>query len=114
MGIPALIAAQAVRDTQQREEEQTLLDAFRIAGAVARDRAQSLTQLKVVRGETFNRFETARVLQLVGRNLYYLDEAALSTRGEETAPHPSRRTLVIAALVAVAVVVLAVLLVYQN
>lgn len=114
MGIPALIAAQADRDARRTEEEKNLLDAFRIAGATSRERAQSLTQLGIVRGETFNRLETARVLQLVDRNLYYFDESLLTVRREDSPPRSTGRPLLIAALVVVAVVLLAVLLWYRR
>ena len=114
MGIPALIAAQADRDARLAEEEKNLLDAFRIAGATSRDRAQSLTQLGIVRGETFNRLETARVLQLVDRNLYYFDESVLTVRHDESTAGSSNRALAIAALVVVALVLLAAILIYRR
>ena len=114
MGIPALIAAQADREARILEEEKNLLDAFRIAGATSRDRAQSLTQLGIVRGETFNRLETARVLQLVDRNLYYFDESLLAVRHEESTPQSTARALAIAALVVVALLVVAAIAIYRR
>ena len=114
MGIPALIAAQAARDARQSEEEKELLDAFRIAGATSEERAQSLTQLNIVRSETFNRLETARVLQLVGRNLYYFDESVLTVRHDESDRRPPGRMLAVAALIVVALVLVAVSLMYRR
>ncbi len=114
MGVPKLLAMDAAQAAGLREEEERLIDAFRVAGAVSPERAQSLAQLDISRTETFNRIETDRVLRLVGRNLYYLDEAAIVAKQDATTSGPASRRLVIVALLTVVVAVLVAYLVTSR
>ena len=114
MGVQKLLAMDAAQAAGLREEEQRLIDAFRVAGAVSPKRAQSLAQLALARTATFNRLETDRMLRLVGRNLYYLEESAIAPTDGVTAPDPAPRALLGALLLAVAVAIVAGLLLYAR
>lgn len=75
--IPVMIAVHAA---QQQEAEAAVLDAFRLAGATAPERAQPLARLNLVHGDAITRLEERGLLRATGRDRYYLDEAAVVAR----------------------------------
>lgn len=75
--IPVMIAVHAA---QQQEAERSALDAFRLAGATAPERAQPLERLNLVHGDAITRLEERGLLRTAGRHRYYLDEAAVIAR----------------------------------
>ena len=105
--IPSIIAAQAA---QQRKEERTLLDVFRLAGATAPERAQSLDRLGLTWSDALGRLEEAGVVRAAGRGRYYLDEAAVVARREarSTPKAAPMLLLVLAVLLALGIILLAV------
>ena len=72
--VPMMIAAGAAH---RRAQDTAVVDAFRIAGATAPARAQSLDRLGLADGDAVARLAVRGVLRGVVRNRYFLDESAV-------------------------------------
>jgi hypothetical protein len=109
VAIMAANAAAAAAAAQQRQ-----LDAFRVAGATAPERAQRPETIGLSRDDTFERLMQEGVLRDAGDGRVWLDEAALIARRRVRSPRSTRIAVVIGLLVAVLLVGLAVLLMARS
>ena len=66
--------------------ERRFLDAFRLAGATAPERAVRLEALGLSRDDAFDRLVAAGLLRDAGASGYYLDEAAVIARRDRKPP----------------------------
>jgi hypothetical protein len=101
----------AMAAAQAQAAERRLIDAFRVAGATAPDRARAPEELRVVPDAAFGHLVEAGLLRERARGAFYLDEAAVIARRDHR-PKRVRPALVltIAALAALGFVLLALLL----
>jgi hypothetical protein len=72
--IPVVFAGHAGRG--RREMRQSLLRAFRAAGALSPDRARTLEQLGLVESDVFRTYRNNRIVREVRSGEFYLDEDA--------------------------------------
>lgn len=106
--LPAILAASAAAAAARAERRH--LDALRVAGATAPNRAVQLEPLGLVRDEAFKRLTARGVLREAARGGIYLDEAAVIAHRDRR-PAPSRGLLaVLVVLLAVGAVLLGVLI----
>jgi len=95
----AVVAAAAAA---RAKRVQTILDAFRIAGATAPERARSLEQLGLERNAELNELIEHQVLLPAPRESgWYLSESAYIARRDFTATQATRRIVAIALALAV-------------
>ena len=103
--VPAMLAASAAR---RRAQDAAVVDAFRLAGATAPERAQPLDRLGLVDGEAVARLAGRGVVRVAERHRYFLDESAVIA--DRSASHgrtpPPGLILVVGLLVLVALAAL--------
>lgn len=101
--LPAILAASASAAAAAAERRH--LDALRIAGATAPERARPLEQLDLSRDDAFGRLAARGVVRQAGGGVY-LDEVAFIAHRDRPAGSP-RASLVLTLLLTLLVVVLA-------
>ena len=99
MGGGAVVAVMAA----QKQARMRVLDAFRLAGATAPERAQPIDQLGLTRNSALLELERQGVIKTAGGGRVYLDEAAyVAVRDRQ----PTRAVRVLAVVLAVVLVIL--------
>jgi len=97
----------AIAASQAAAAQRRVLDAFRLAGATAPDRARTPEELGIQPDATFGRLLKMGLLQERPRGTFYLDEAAVIAHRDR---RPNRAPLVVALVVLVAIMLVGIAL----
>ena len=96
--LPALLAANAAAAAARADRRH--LDALRVAGATAPERAVQLEQLGLVRDAAFKRLTAQGMLREAARGGIYLDEVAVIAYRDRPSGSPRVALAVVAGLLA--------------
>ena len=103
--LPAVLAASAAAAAARAERRH--VDALRVTGATAPERAVQLEQLGLVRDEAFKRLTARGVVREAARGGVYLDEAAVIAHRDRPPASPRVLLAVVGGLLAALGAVLA-------